>query len=166
MSFQFLFTFLFKRHGPSISRCVFCLRLRLAISLIFSSIYSLICLFFPSLPHFFFSRMEEQPEHGSTSSSFGTGASSSNASPAVEEDAHGSRSPHHNQFRNPELDEQSIGFSYRANARVFDNDVSAAVGEDTWSCTVVLLTFWFFGSFLISFEFFLLVLLNSMTICS
>lgn len=90
--------------------------------------------------------MEEQPEHGSTSSSFGTGASSSNTSPALEEDAHGGRFPHHNQFRNPELDEQRIGFSYQANVRVFDNDVSAAVGEDTWSCTVVLLTFWFFVS--------------------
>lgn len=56
------------------------------------------------------------------------------------------RDQHQLQFRHPGLEPQQIGTSYRGNANplAFD-DASTVIGDDAWSCIIVLLTFWFFG---------------------
>lgn len=50
------------------------------------------------------------------------------------------------QLRNPELEPQQIGMSNRRNTNTlaFD-DAATVIGDDAWSCIIVLLTFWFFG---------------------
>ncbi|XP_042945709.1 E3 ubiquitin-protein ligase APD1-like isoform X3 [Carya illinoinensis] len=57
------------------------------------------------------------------------------------------RDQHQLQFRHPGLEPQQIGTSYRGNANplAFD-DASTVIGDDAWSCIIVLLTFWFFVS--------------------
>jgi hypothetical protein len=55
------------------------------------------------------------------------------------------------EFRQPEIEQQQreyIEISNRGNYFGF-NDV-ASVRDDTWSCVVVVLTFWFFGLYLFS----------------
>lgn len=84
----------------------------------------------------------------------GAAASSSSTSQVrEEEDDHNQYHQHHN-FRHPELDVNEIGTSYRVNLSGFDERASV-IRDDTWSCIIVLLTFWFFGLYLI-FNLFLL----------
>ena len=109
--------------------------------------------------------MDNQPEHASSSSSSsssspsptvpihresseaGTSSSSSSSQVRPAEELHGGRFPASDRPRSPEREEQRIGNSYGGgNFRVFDDEVSSAIGDDTWSCVIVLLTFWFFGS--------------------
>lgn len=46
----------------------------------------------------------------------------------------------------PELQRQQISVTYRGGAGVDDDDGSATIRNDTWSCIIVVLTFWFFVS--------------------
>ena len=46
----------------------------------------------------------------------------------------------------PELQRQQISVTYRGDAGVDDEDGSATIRNDTWSCIIVVLTFWFFVS--------------------
>ncbi|KAL5550432.1 hypothetical protein UlMin_000608 [Ulmus minor] len=92
----------------------------------------------------------DEPEHGSTSSSSfpfnrdSSGAGTSNSYQVREEEVDVDH--HHNHFRHPELEEQPVANSFRGNFFAFDDDASSVVRDDTWSCVVVLLTFWFFVS--------------------
>ncbi|XP_022745118.1 uncharacterized protein LOC111295729 [Durio zibethinus] len=87
----------------------------------------------------------------SSSSSYradsGAAASSSGTSSHVhdqEEQDHEYPRQHH--FHSPELENQHLGLvSYRGNSSAF-GDSSTVIREDTWSCIIVLLTFWFFVS--------------------
>ncbi|KAJ0089241.1 hypothetical protein Patl1_31340 [Pistacia atlantica] len=99
-----------------------------------------------------------EPDHSSASTSgsstnrdsSGAGAASLspslNSSPVSEEEA-----THHNhdhdphRFGQPELEHQNFGFAYRGNFSAFD-DASTVISDDTWSCIIVVLTFWFFVS--------------------
>ncbi|KAF5471532.1 hypothetical protein F2P56_008319, partial [Juglans regia] len=77
--------------------------------------------------------------------SSGNAASSSSSSQVrVAEDY---RDQHQLQFRHPEIEPPQIGMSYRGNTNplAFD-DASTVIGDDAWSCIIVLLTFWFFVS--------------------
>ncbi|KAL6336508.1 hypothetical protein AAG906_022449 [Vitis piasezkii] len=46
----------------------------------------------------------------------------------------------------PELQRQQISVTYHGGAGVDDDDGSATIRDDTWSCIIVVLTFWFFVS--------------------
>lgn len=61
-----------------------------------------------------------------------------------EDDERGAIEPEGGDFRQPELEQQQIGIIYRGNFTVSD-DTTAALQDDTWSCIIVALTFWFFG---------------------
>lgn len=78
-------------------------------------------------------------------------SSSSTSQVREEEDDHNQYHQHHN-FRHPELDVNEIGTSYRVNLAGFDERASV-IRDDTWSCIIVLLTFWFFGLYLIFYLF-------------
>ncbi|KAK9920421.1 hypothetical protein M0R45_028976 [Rubus argutus] len=71
-------------------------------------------------------------------------SSSSTSQVRQEEDDHNQYHQRHN-FRHPELDVNEIGTSYRVNLSGFDEGASV-IRDDTWSCIIVLLTFWFFVS--------------------
>lgn len=78
----------------------------------------------------------------------GAAASSSGTSSQVREEEEGQDHEyrqHLQHFHNPELENQHIDLvSYRGNLSGFD-DSSTVIGDDTWSCIIVVLTFWFFG---------------------
>ena len=105
----------------------------------------------------------------SSSSSYredsGAAASSSGTSSQVhEEEEQHHEYPHQHHFHNPELENQHLDLvSYTGNLSGFD-DSSAVIGDDTWSCIIVVLTFWFFGSYLFPFPFTFLVNLSFFTI--
>lgn len=81
----------------------------------------------------------------STSSREASGAASSSTVPVREEDDEHERIDEH-QFQIPEVEQQQhIGITYRGNFALFD-DGAAAIRDDTWSCIIVVLTFWFFVS--------------------
>lgn len=61
-----------------------------------------------------------------------------------EADERGGIEPQVGDFRQPQLEQQRIGINYRGNFTVPD-DTGAAMQDDTWSCIIVVLTFWFFG---------------------
>ncbi|PON92250.1 hypothetical protein TorRG33x02_120690 [Trema orientale] len=97
----------------------------------------------------------EEPGRGSSSSSTVSvnrgspeaGTSSSSSSHVRQEEVDGGHFPPRNQFRASDLEEQRIDTSYRGNFRAFDDDAAPAViHDDTWSCVIVLLTFWLFIS--------------------
>ncbi|TQD69370.1 hypothetical protein C1H46_045097 [Malus baccata] len=72
--------------------------------------------------------------------------SSSNASQVREEEDDDNRYQQHNHFRHPELEQNhEIGTLYGGNVPALD-EVSTVITDDTWSCIIVLLTFWFFVS--------------------
>ncbi|XP_009377761.2 E3 ubiquitin-protein ligase APD2 [Pyrus x bretschneideri] len=72
--------------------------------------------------------------------------SSSNASQVREEEDDDNRYQQHNHFRHPELEQNhEFGTLYGGNVPAFD-EVSTVITDDTWSCIIVLLTFWFFVS--------------------
>ncbi|KAK6231238.1 E3 ubiquitin-protein ligase APD1-4 [Theobroma cacao] len=79
----------------------------------------------------------------------GAAASSSGTSSQVREEEEGQDHEyrqHLQHFQNPELENQHIDLvSYRGNLSAFD-DSSTVIGDDTWSCIIVVLTFWFFVS--------------------
>ncbi|EOY07204.1 RING/U-box superfamily protein, putative isoform 3 [Theobroma cacao] len=79
----------------------------------------------------------------------GAAASSSGTSSQVREEEEGQDHEyrqHLQHFHNPELENQHIDLvSYRGNLSGFD-DSSTVIGDDTWSCIIVVLTFWFFVS--------------------
>ncbi|XVF76823.1 hypothetical protein PTKIN_Ptkin13bG0297800 [Pterospermum kingtungense] len=88
----------------------------------------------------------------SSSSSYrenaGDAASSSGTSYLVHEEEETDQNytqQHH--FHNPELENPHFGVvsSYRGNFSSFD-DSSTVIRDDTWSCIIVVLTFWFFVS--------------------
>ncbi|XP_021289299.1 uncharacterized protein LOC110420346 isoform X1 [Herrania umbratica] len=76
-------------------------------------------------------------------------ASSSGTSSQVREEEEGQDHEYQQQlqhFHNPELENQHIDLdSFRGNLPAFD-DSSTVIGDDTWSCIIVVLTFWFFVS--------------------
>lgn len=76
-------------------------------------------------------------------------SSSSNSSSAREEDRNNYpynhiHVHHDHHFQRSELEQHTGGFSYRGNFVSFD-DASNVIRDDTWSCIIVVLTFWFFG---------------------
>ncbi|RXI01396.1 hypothetical protein DVH24_014745 [Malus domestica] len=72
--------------------------------------------------------------------------SSSNASQVREEEDDDNRYQQHNHFRHPELEQNhEMGTLYGGNVPALD-EVSTVITDDTWSCIIVLLTFWFFVS--------------------
>ncbi|KAB2098476.1 hypothetical protein ES319_A01G241700v1 [Gossypium barbadense] len=79
-------------------------------------------------------------------------ASSSGSSSQVreeEEDRDQDYPPqHHFQFHSPELENHHIGgfLSYRDNSPAFNDNSSSVIRDDTWSCIIVVFTFWFFVS--------------------
>ncbi|CAB4315165.1 unnamed protein product [Prunus armeniaca] len=99
----------------------------------------------------------EEPSSSSSSSSSSHGAfisrdtsgaaatSSSSASQVREEEDDHNQYQQHTDFRHPEVETHEIGTSYGANLSPFD-EVSTIIRDDTWSCIIVLLTFWFFVS--------------------
>ena len=105
----------------------------------------------------------------SSSSSYrgdsGAAASSSGTSSQIhEEEEQDHEYPHQYHFHNPELENQHFGLVYyRGNMSAFD-DSSTVIRDDTWSCIIVVLTFWFFGSYLFPFPFTFLVNLSFFTI--
>lgn len=50
-------------------------------------------------------------------------------------------------YRNPDLEHHHNGVTYRGNFFAFD-DGQSVISNDTWSCVIVVLTFWFFGQYL------------------
>lgn len=77
--------------------------------------------------------------------SSGADASSSNSSTVRVEVEHVRHERNFdNEFRHPEFDQQNVGFSYRGNFSDFD-DAATVVGNDTWTCIILIITFWFFG---------------------
>ncbi|KAJ4704440.1 RING/U-box superfamily protein [Melia azedarach] len=77
-------------------------------------------------------------------------SSSSNSSSAREEDRNNYpynhiHVHHDHHFQRSELEQHTGGFSYRGNFVSFD-DASNVIRDDTWSCIIVVLTFWFFVS--------------------
>lgn len=145
-------------HGPSSSDPLRCVTLHPGLGLGFLKLLSPIS---PSLcvPRFSgFSTMEE-PSSSSSSSSSSHGAfisrdtsgaaatSSSSASQVREEEDDHNQYQQHTDFRHPEVETHEIGTSYGANLSPFD-EVSTIIRDDTWSCIIVLLTFWFFGLYL------------------
>ncbi|KAM2117518.1 hypothetical protein ACFX1Q_010625 [Malus domestica] len=72
--------------------------------------------------------------------------SSSSASQVREEEDDDNPYQQRTHFRHPELEQNhEIGTSYGGNVPAFD-EVSTVITDDSWSCIVVLLTFWFFVS--------------------
>ncbi|KAM6550645.1 hypothetical protein CsatB_000453 [Cannabis sativa] len=89
-----------------------------------------------------------EPERGSSSEA---GILSSGFSHVRQEEVDGGHFPPRNSFRRSELEEerreleeQRIAASYRRDFTVLGDNEN--VREDTWSCVIVLLTFWFFIS--------------------
>ncbi|XP_030480386.1 E3 ubiquitin-protein ligase APD2 [Cannabis sativa] len=89
-----------------------------------------------------------EPERGSSSEA---GILSSGFSHVRQEEVDGGHFPPRNPFRHSELEEerreleeQRIATSYRRDFTVLGDNEN--VREDTWSCVIVLLTFWFFIS--------------------
>ncbi|GMI81057.1 hypothetical protein HRI_001775000 [Hibiscus trionum] len=77
-------------------------------------------------------------------------ASSSGSSSQVleEEEERDSEYPMQQHFHNPELENHRIGgfLSYRENIPAFNDDSPTMIRDDTWSCIIVVFTFWFFVS--------------------
>ena len=69
-------------------------------------------------------------------------AASSSSSRVREEEEESNDGGNHHQFGEADTDHHHIGL-FRGNLFVFD-DVSA-IRDDTWSCVIVVITFWFFG---------------------
>ncbi|KAH7514628.1 hypothetical protein FEM48_Zijuj11G0109500 [Ziziphus jujuba var. spinosa] len=100
----------------------------------------------------------EEPSRssGSSTSAFVRGdssaaatTSSSGVSQVREEDDGGDRLQEYHRFPHHDVEEnQQITNSYRGNFGLFGggDETSSVVGDDTWSCVIVLLTFWFFVS--------------------
>ncbi|PRQ42944.1 putative transcription factor C2H2 family [Rosa chinensis] len=82
--------------------------------------------------------------HRDTTTS-GAGASSSSTSQVREEEDDHNQYHHHHNFRHPEPQVNEIGTSYRVGLSGFD-ETASVIRDDTWSCIIVLLTFWFFVS--------------------
>lgn len=80
----------------------------------------------------------------SSSTNRDSSPASSSSFPTVREDEDHSEFNHqiHRSFGESDTDQQHIGF-FRGNM-IFVDDVSA-IRDDTWSCVIVVLTFWFFG---------------------
>lgn len=109
----------------------------------------------------------EEPSRssGSSTSAFVRGdssaaatTSSSGVSQVREEDDGGDRLQEYHRFPHHDVEEnQQITNSYRGNFGLFGggDETSSVVGDDTWSCVIVLLTFWFFGSYPIVSSFYL-----------
>ncbi|OWM67116.1 hypothetical protein CDL15_Pgr000568 [Punica granatum] len=88
------------------------------------------------------SSSREEPSPASAASS---SPSSSVQVHEEEGDERGGIEPQGGDFRQHELEQQQIGINYRRNFTVVD-DAAAAIRDDTWSCIIVVLTFWFFVS--------------------
>ncbi|GKV06024.1 hypothetical protein SLEP1_g17961 [Rubroshorea leprosula] len=52
---------------------------------------------------------------------------------------------YHQPYHNPDLEHHHNGVTYRGNFFSFD-DAQELISDDTWSCIIVVLTFWFFVS--------------------
>ncbi|GLT69662.1 hypothetical protein SLA2020_417960 [Shorea laevis] len=79
--------------------------------------------------------------------SSGNASSSSSSSQVREEEEYHDRDQLQHRFPHPELEHQQFGIPYQGNTNLlaFD-DASTVIRDDTWSCVIVLLTFWFFVS--------------------
>jgi hypothetical protein len=105
------------------------------------------------LSSFFLSRMAEPDQSTSTASSSSAihrefssnAASSSSTSQVREEEDHRDRDQLQHRFPHPELEHQQFGIPYQGNANLSAFDDASVIRDDTWSCVIVLLTFWFFG---------------------
>ncbi|KAE8099203.1 hypothetical protein FH972_017204 [Carpinus fangiana] len=73
-------------------------------------------------------------------------ASSSSTSQVREEEDHRDRDQLQNRFPHPELEHQQFGIPYQGNPNLSAFDDASVIRDDTWSCVIVLLTFWFFVS--------------------
>ncbi|GLT37607.1 hypothetical protein SLA2020_119140 [Shorea laevis] len=72
----------------------------------------------------------------------GAAASSSNSYSEVREEV---EDRYQQPFHNPDLEHHHNGVTYRGNFFAFD-DGQELISDDTWSCIIVVLTFWFFVS--------------------
>lgn len=77
--------------------------------------------------------------------SSGNAASSSSSSQAREEEYYRERDQNQHRFRRQEVGHQ-INIPYQGNTNVSAFDDASVIRDDTWSCVIVLLTFWFFVS--------------------
>ena len=78
----------------------------------------------------------------------GDAASSSNSSQLRENEGQTqTQNEHQHRFRGHEMERQQVGHVpyHRGDLSGFD-DSSTVIRDDTWSCVIVLLTFWFFGT--------------------
>ncbi|KAL6133070.1 hypothetical protein ACLB2K_065307 [Fragaria x ananassa] len=83
--------------------------------------------------------------HRDATSSSAVASSSSASHVRDEEDDHNQYHHHHN-FRQPEPEVNVIGTSYRVGGLSGFDETASVIRDDTWSCIIVLLTFWFFVS--------------------
>lgn len=113
------------------------------------------------LSSFFLSRMAEPDQSTSTASSSSAihrefssnAASSSSTSQVREEEDHRDRDQLQHRFPHPELEHQQFVLPYQGNPNLSAFDDASVIRDDTWSCVIVLLTFWFFGLSLSLFYF-------------
>jgi hypothetical protein len=106
------------------------------------------------LSSFFLSRMAEPDQSTSTApsssaihrESSGNEASSSSSSQVRQEEHYRDRDQLQHRFPHPEPEHPQVFIPYQGNQNLsaFD-DASTVIRDDTWSCVIVLLTFWFFG---------------------
>lgn len=65
-----------------------------------------------------------------------------------EEEEEEDRFRHHeieHQHQHQQQQQQLFGFNFRRNNFIVFEDASSVIRDDTWSCVIVVLTFWFFG---------------------
>ncbi|KAF3449548.1 hypothetical protein FNV43_RR10277 [Rhamnella rubrinervis] len=93
----------------------------------------------------------EEPNHSPSSSSSASvhshspaAATSSSSASHVREEEDGGEQYH--RFPHPELEQQQISTSSPRRFGTFNDGTQTMIREDTWSCVVVILTFWFFVS--------------------
>ncbi|KAK7844265.1 putative e3 ubiquitin-protein ligase xbat35 [Quercus suber] len=93
----------------------------------------------------------------------GDAASSSNSS-QLRENEDQTQNEHQHRFRDHEIERQQVGHVpyHRGDLSGFD-DSSTVIRDDTWSCVIVLLTFWFFGPGPVLYGFYKAPVLDTVT---
>lgn len=100
----------------------------------------------------------------SSSSSSSNSPSPPSSSSQVREGEEEDHDRYEQHFRLPEIEQQHNSVSYRGNLFGFDD--ASVIREDTWSCVVVVLTFWFFGLYLSNYYHLFLYFLYILQLCS
>lgn len=79
---------------------------------------------------------------GSSAADAAATTSSSNAAQVLAEEDGGEQ---YHRFPHPGLEHRPISSSFRRSFGDLNDGARTVIREDTWSCVVVVLTFWFFG---------------------